>query len=193
MLRELRMPERSEDEIRVMVGGGIANLAERCLSCDVAPSSELVAKAIAVFHCCYAIENGRSASPFPGVFAGLESFRRMGLKMAVITNKSAAFTEPLLISSGLADYFEFAVSGDSLPQKKPHPLPLLHACERLGSPPQHNLHIGDSKHDVSAARAAGCPVFCVPYGYNEGEDVHKLDCDAIVSTLEQAATLISAI
>ena len=55
-----------------------------------------------------------------------------------------------------------------------------------------NLHIGDSRHDAGAARAAGCPVFLVPYGYNEGEDVRNLDCDAIVESLDQAGDLIAA-
>ena len=111
--------------------------------------------------------------------------------MAVITNKSKAFTDPLLASSGLAQYFEFSVSGDSLPEKKPHPMPLWHACERLGTAPANNLHIGDSRHDAGCARAAGCRVFLVPYGYNEGDDVRKLDCDAIVASLDHAADLIS--
>ena len=83
------------------------------------------------------------------------------------------------------------MSGDSLPERKPHPLPLLHACERLGTDPAANLHIGDSRHDAAAARAAGCPIFLVPYGYNEGEDVRKLDCDAIVASLEAAADLLA--
>ena len=83
------------------------------------------------------------------------------------------------------------MSGDSLPEKKPHPMPLLHACQRLGTVPAENLHIGDSRHDAAAARAAGCPVFLVPYGYNEGEDVQGIDCDAIVVSLAEAARRIA--
>jgi hypothetical protein len=111
----------------------------------------------------------------------------------VITNKAAAFTEPLLLATELAPWFGFAVSGDSLPEKKPHPMPLLHACERMGTRPAENLHIGDSRHDAAAARAAGCPVFIVPYGYNEGDDVQGIDCDAIVASLAEAARRIARI
>ena len=118
---------------------------------------------------------------------GLAAFRDAGLRMAVITNKAGAFTEPLLAVTGLASWFEFAVAGDTLPEKKPHPMPVLHACERLGSRPEENLHIGDSKHDAHAARAAGCPVYLVPYGYNEGDDVRDIACDAIVGSLLEAA------
>ncbi|HUW37537.1 MAG TPA: phosphoglycolate phosphatase [Rhodocyclaceae bacterium] len=192
MLRELGLPQRPENEIRDFVGRGIDNLVLRCLSRDQAPTLEAHERALAVFRRHYAATNGKAAQPFPGVVDGLEHFRKMGLKMAVITNKAAAFTGPLLVATGLNQYLEFAVSGDTLAEKKPHPLPLLHACERLGTLPGNNLHIGDSKHDAEAARAAGCPVFCVPYGYNEGCDVRELDCDAIVASIEAAAILIDA-
>lgn len=193
MLQELGLPAREEREIRDFVGRGIASLVLRCLTRNTPPSAEEHARAVEVFMRHYAIFNGLASRTFPGVIEGLESFRRMGLKMAVITNKPSAFTEPLLSATGLAPYLEFAVSGDSLAEKKPHPLPLLYACERLGTRAENNLHIGDSKHDTAAARAAGCPVFCVPYGYNEGEDVRKLDCDAIVASLEEAAQLVNTV
>ena len=190
MLRELGLPERHDEEIRRFVGRGIPNLVQRCVTRETAPNAAFLARANEVFRRHYALTNGQRSIPYPGVLAGLATFRRMGLPMACITNKAAAFTEPLLHMTGLADYLALAVSGDTLPEKKPHPLPLLYACEQLGVAPSHNLHIGDSKHDTFAARAAGCPVFCVPYGYNEGGDVRELDCDAIVSTLDEAATRI---
>ena len=197
-LAELGLPECSEGDIRRWVGRGILHL----VGCFVNSKGDaaLHDRAMQIFRRHYANFNGREARPYPGVVEGLEKFRAMGLpaglntglRMAVITNKSAAFTGPLLAASGLAQYFEFALSGDSLAEKKPHPLPLLHACERLGTTPAFNLHIGDSRHDAGCARAAGCPVFLVPYGYNEGEDVRKLDCDAIVESLDHAADLVAA-
>jgi phosphoglycolate phosphatase len=108
----------------------------------------------------------------------------------VITNKAADFTLPLLESTGLAGYFKVVVSGDLLPKLKPDPMPLVWACGRLGVSPAEALFIGDSVNDFRAARAAGCHVFLLPYGYNEGRDVHELDCDAIVPTVEAAAQRI---
>lgn len=188
-LKQLSLPDCSEEAMRRYVGRGILHLVRCFLPEDSA--AELMERATTIFRHHYSRENGRTARPYPGTMEGLEKFRAQGLRLAVITNKSTAFTEPLLISSGLAKYFEFSVSGDTLPEKKPHPLPLWHACERLGSAPVANLHIGDSRHDAGCARAAGCPVFLVPYGYNEGEDVRKLDCDAIVESLDHAADLIA--
>lgn len=88
------------------------------------------------------------------------------------------------------DYFELVLSGDSLPRKKPDPLPLLHACQFFQIEPHQLLLIGDSLNDAIAARAAGCAIFCVPYGYNEGQDVKALDCDAIVPSIAAATEII---
>ena len=113
-----------------------------------------------------------------------------GFRLGCITNKVARYTEPLLKGIGLADYFELVLSGDTLPEKKPHPLPLLHAAEFFGTTPAQVLLIGDSLNDAVAARAAGCPVFCVPYGYNHGKPVDGLDLDAVIENLPAALKLI---
>ena len=188
MLRELGRPELPIETIAAFIGRGIPKLVARCLP-DL--DDDAVDQAQAVFRRHYAVENGRRSRLFPGVLEGLQAFRAAGLPMAVITNKAAAFTEPLLVATQLNSWFEFAVSGDTLAHKKPHPAQLLHACERMGTVPAENLHIGDSHHDAVAARAAGCPVFIVPYGYNEGEDVQGIDCDAIVTSLAEAARRVT--
>ncbi|HWS74556.1 MAG TPA: phosphoglycolate phosphatase [Quisquiliibacterium sp.] len=141
----------------------------------------------------YRRENGRNARVYPGVVEGLEAMRAMGLRLAVVTNKPSAFTGPLLEQCGLARFFDLVVSGDSLPRKKPDPLPMRHVCETFGLPPSQVVAIGDSMNDAIAARAAGLPVFVVPYGYNEGRDVRSLEADAIVSTLLEAAELIEPV
>ena len=193
MLHELGLPGRAEEEIRRFVGRGIPTLVQRCLPTDWMPDDAARERALEAFRRHYARVNGQQSRPYPGVIEGLDAMRRLGLPLAVITNKAAAFAEPLLAAQGLLDYFEFVVAGDSLAQKKPHPLPLQNACARLGSQPSDNLHIGDSAIDVACARAAGCPVIALPYGYNEGEDVRKLACDAIVASLVEAAALICAL
>jgi phosphoglycolate phosphatase len=98
----------------------------------------------------------------------------------------------LLERTGLYSYFEIVYGGDSLPKKKPDPYPLLKVCEDFGLQPREVVAIGDSSNDAQAARAAGCKVLNVPYGYNHGESIHNVDSDGIVSTLLDAAQLISA-
>jgi phosphoglycolate phosphatase len=121
------------------------------------------------------------------VLEGLQAFKALDLPLGVITNKAEAFTLPLLQRTGLFPFFDVIVSGDVLPRAKPDPMPLLWASGRLGVSPVEVLMIGDSVHDFHAGRAAGCHVFLVPYGYNEGRDIRELACDGIVSTLSEAA------
>lgn len=192
MLAEIGAPARTPAEVHSFVGKGMAVLVERCLTHGRAPDADLLLLGIEVFKRHYGEVNGRYTRIYPGVIEGLQAWRASGLKMGVVTNKPAIFTEVLLDRMGLADYFDVVVSGDTTAFKKPHPEPIRHACEWLGVAPEDNLHIGDSKNDIAAARAAGSVAFCVPYGYNEGEPVDSAECDALVSDLlaayEQALT-----
>ena len=123
-------------------------------------------------------------------YAALQALKAAGYRLACITNKAAKFTLPLLKDTGLRDYFELILSGDSLPRTKPDPLPLLQACKQFGVTPDQLLLIGDSMNDAQAARAAGCHIFCVPYGYNHGEPVEPLDLDRVVGSVFEASQLI---
>ena len=186
MLAELEAPPRSETEIHRFVGKGMAVLVERCLTHAAPPAAETLQRGIEAFRRHYATVNGENARIYPGVREGLDLWRAHGLRLGVVTNKPAQFTEPLLLRTGLAGYFSVIVSGDTTAEKKPHPEPILHACRQLGVAPARNLHIGHSANDILAARAAGCQAYCVPYGYNEGRPVDSADCDALVSDLVAA-------
>lgn len=192
MLREMGRAPLDVERIRTFVGKGIPKLVERTLAASFGqmPASDLTARALPAFERCYAEVNGRHSELYPGVSEGLRALRDKGLPLACMTNKSARFTAPLLDHLRLAGYFEQVVAGDTLPQKKPDPAQLLHACRGFGVDPSDMLVIGDSGNDAQAARAAGCPVFCVPYGYNEGHDVRQLNVDAIVASLLEASRLI---
>ena len=192
MLAELGMPTLEEAVIRTFVGKGIVNLVQRTLANDLeaAVDPALIERALPIYDRCYKEVNGRHTTIYPGVQEGLARLTAAGFPLACVTNKSTRFTLPLLDYVDLARYFQQVVAGDTLPQKKPDPAPLLHACQVFGIAPRDMLMIGDSLNDTQAARAAGCPVFCVTYGYNEGHDVRTLDTDAVVETLDEAARLV---
>lgn len=193
MLAELGEPPRSQAEVHSFVGKGMAVLVERCLTRGAPPPAGQIHAGIESFKRHYTEVNGLFTQVYPGVREGLAAWKAAGVKMGVVTNKPGMFTEALLERMGMAGDFDVIVSGDTTAHKKPHPEPILHACRILGTRPAGNLHIGDSENDILAARAAGCPVFCVPYGYNEGRPVDSADCDALVSdflaALERARTL----
>ena len=128
--------------------------------------------------------NGAHAPVYPGAQAGLERLRGAGLALACVTNKPREFAVALLERRGLAGYFAHVLGGDSFERRKPDPLPLLRAAAALGSVPANTLVIGDSANDAIAARAAGCPVVLVSYGYNHGEPVAGIGADAIIDRID---------
>lgn len=182
MAAELGMPPRSEDEVRVFVGRGIPNLVERCLG-GRAQNAALLQQAIEVFKRCYRARNGERAAPYSGAHDTLSALRAAGFRLACVTNKAADFTLPLLDQMDMRHHFASVVSGDTLPQKKPDPAPLLHAARELGVPPAALLHVGDSYNDIDCARNAGVPVLGVPWGYSEGRVLDAKDCDGLLSSL----------
>ncbi len=193
MLKELARPALDEAQVRAFVGKGIANLVKRALvgALSGEPDAALFERAMPLYLDCYERVNGKHATLYPGVLEGLDALQAAGFPLACVTNKSERFTLPLLAQMRLDRYFSLTVGGDTLPKRKPDPLPLTHICGHFGVAPAQALMIGDSLNDAQAARAAGCPVFCVPYGYNEGADVHELDVDAIVESIFAAVKLIT--
>lgn len=111
-----------------------------------------------------------SSDLFPGMVDVLEAVEARGLRWGVVTNKPARFTEPLLDHLGLSARAACVVSGDTCPQSKPHPGPLLHACRQTASRPEDCLYVGDARRDVEAATAAGMPTLVAMYGYIAEDD-----------------------
>jgi phosphoglycolate phosphatase len=194
MLSELGLDPVAPERVREFIGQGIPHLVRRTLEASLGapPDERRVGSAMKGFFFHYEKRNGRSATAYAGVRDGLAALRAKGYPLACVTNKTAHFALPLLDATGLAGYFSAVVSGDTLPKKKPAPDPLIEACSRLGVAPAVALMIGDSMNDALAARAAGCPVFLVPYGYTEGADVQGIECDGIVPTLLHVAGLLKS-
>lgn len=194
MLRDLGRPPASQELLMSYIGNGITWLVKRALTGEMhaEPDPDLFRQALPVFEKHYD-EVLRQSSPFPGVMQSMDALKAAGFRLGCITNKSARFTGPLLESSGLASYFDIVVSGDTLPEKKPNPLPVQHCAQFFGVPPETLLMIGDSRNDVLAARSAGSPVFVVPYGYNHGKPVTDLDADAVIPALSGALPLINRV
>lgn len=195
MLRDLGLPPVDVAKIRSFIGNGIANLVKRALTGEMhgEPETALFGRALPLFRQHYAAVLTCETRPYPGALEGVGALREAGFALACVTNKAAIFTLPLLEAMKLKDAFQLVLSGDSLPQKKPDPLPLRHAAEFFGCRTDEMLLIGDSLNDTLAANAAGCPVFLVPYGYNGGRDVHEQNCDAVIASLPEALKLIEKV
>jgi phosphoglycolate phosphatase len=192
LLAELGHAPLPKDTIRALVGKGIANLLQRALALARgvpadAIGGDTLADALPRYQRHYAAVLGRETLPFPGMTEGLLRLRAMGFPLAIVTNKTARFVQPHLQHAGIEEHFALVIGGDTLPTKKPDAGPLLHVAAAFGIPPARLLMVGDSINDVLSARAAGCPVLVLPYGYNEGLPVQSLDADGIVPSLAAVA------
>ena len=183
------------DQVIEMVGKGSENLVKSALNhfnslhalvniaCGAINSEANTVFALARYLAHYEVISGQHAALYPGVLDGLRAAQAAGLVMACVTNKPVAFAQPLLQHLGLAGFFSHVFGGDSFARKKPDPTPLLKTCDALGTLPARTLMVGDSSNDAEAARAAGCPVVLVTYGYNHGQPIRAVDADGWVDSL----------
>jgi phosphoglycolate phosphatase len=193
MLSRLELPSVSQAEVIDCVGKGTDHLLRGILGkfLNAAQVEQRFEQARALYMDHYLAINGMHSALYPEVAEGLAAMRELGLRMACVTNKPYRLACDLLEKTGLASNFELVYGGDSLPRKKPDPLPMLQVAQDFGLRPEQILAIGDSSNDAQAARSAGCKVLIVPYGYNHGLPVQTIDADGIVGSLNEAARLLA--
>lgn len=193
-LAERGWPPIAASEVQRMIGRGSPALMERAAAFQGRPLDEAAKAALLerFFHHYEFLEASGEfkAMPYPGAAECLRALHEAGLRIAVVTNKHERFATGLLKALALSGWVDRVVGGDSCPRRKPDPAPLLFACEQLGAAAAHALMVSDSINDVQAARGAGIPVICVPYGYNEGADPRLLPCDGFVESLADLPGLL---
>lgn len=193
MLTSLNRPIFDENIIRFWVGNGAHTLVQRALlgksEIDEPIDESLFESALDTFLSYYAKNACVETSAYPEVIDTLLTLKEKGYVLAIITNKPYMFIEPILESLGIKNLFSLSLGGDSLEEKKPHPLPLLHACAKLNIKAENAIMIGDSKNDILAAHAANIDSIGVSYGYNYGEAITaynpKLVVDNFMDLLER--------
>lgn len=187
VLDERGLPAAGEARVRDWVGNGARKLVERAL--EHALGEDVDDACLEAAHQAFLRHYGEAPCVrtrlFPGVREALEGLRARGLPLALVTNKPHAFIAPILTTLGLDGLFAVTLGGDSLPRKKPDPLPLTHVAEQLGIAPGQALMVGDSRHDIEAGRRAGFRTLAVPYGYNHGEPVGLAGPDGEVESLRE--------
>ena len=192
MMERLGGSPRGEAAVRNWVGNGVERLVRRALigQLDGDPIDADFERALPIFLELYAENTSQRSLLYPGVREGIDYLKAAGYALGCVTNKAAQFTEPLLRDLGVRDDFSIVVSGDTLPRKKPDPMPLLHAAEHFGVRPADALMIGDSVSDVKAARAAEFGIVCMSYGYNHGVDIRTADPDAVIDSMVELPGLL---
>jgi phosphoglycolate phosphatase len=177
------------DFVRTLIGKGTENLLSRVFERTLGfqHGSPQLAKQVEVsmpiYLRHYAALNGEHAHVYPGVKECLFKLTQMGIPMACVTNKPTGLAKALLHKMQLDAHFQLICGGDAFDQRKPHPLPLLRACDALLAAPAQTIMVGDSMNDAQAAAAAGCPVVLVTYGYNHGQPILREPAIAHVDNL----------
>ena len=197
--REAATVEMNAATVEQMIGKGSLHLINLVLNhafvqsgraYNAIDSVALNERAQASYQQHYAAINGQHSTVYPGVLEGLSHLQQNGLALVCLTNKPRAFALSLLKLKNLDGFFSEVFGGDSFERKKPDPLPLVKACEFLGTLPARTLMIGDSSNDAQAARGAGCPVLLVTYGYNHGMPIRDVDADGYIDALAELHLLL---
>lgn len=185
MLLQMQLPPIDRERVERFVGKGSEHLIRSVLAAVAPDAQARYDEAWSAYQTHYLRINGTRSEVYAGAVQGLERLRAAGVPLVCLTNKPGEFARALLALKGLDGFFTQVFGGDAFERKKPDPMPLVKACEALGTAPARTLMVGDSANDAQAARAAGCPVVLVTYGYNHGEPVRRVGADAYVDSLAQ--------
>ncbi|MCH9740285.1 MAG: phosphoglycolate phosphatase [Epsilonproteobacteria bacterium] len=176
MLGKLNRDTFSSDTIHYWVGNGAEMLVKRALSgkreIDENLDTALVNEAVKIFLDFYSKNLAVETVPYPNVPQTLQKLKEHGYTLAIVTNKPFEFVKPILETLELSALFELHLGGNSLEERKPHPMPLLHVCEALEVTVEESVMVGDSKNDILAANACNMQSIGLSYGYNYGEDIN---------------------
>lgn len=172
-LGALQLPAAGIARVTTWIGNGADIMVERALSWALQrqPEADELRDGRALFDQFYAETAEAGTTLFPQVAQVLEKLSAAGIPLALVTNKPTPFIAPLLRALGIDSYFSLVIGGDDVAAKKPHPAPLFLVLGKFGLLPQELLFVGDSRNDILAAQAAGCPCVGMSYGYNYGEPI----------------------
>lgn len=162
---------------RALIGEGFRK-GDRVL--DTVRLPELVERFVAF----YAAEIAAETRPYPGLVDALARLSRRGFGLAVCTNKRVVLADAVLKGTGLYTLFAAVIGGDSLPEQKPHPRPLLEAIARAGGRADRAVMVGDSETDIATARAADVPVIAVDFGYG-GRPAAEFGADVVIGHYDE--------
>ena len=186
-LRAIGLAEVKQVQVDHWIGQGTRELLIQALALReqvevaVVRRSDTLAPIAAEFGRHYQRRCGSRSRLYPQVRETLQALRARGLKLAVVTNKEARYTRPVLDAHGLLGLLDHVVSGDTLATRKPDPAGIASCLLRFAVPRQRALFVGDSSIDVATARNAGVAVWALPYGYNMGQPIAACGPDRVIA------------
>lgn len=195
-LVDMGLPSRPLGDVTRLIGHGTRELMKGLLSQAREAGQGAVVERLDVervmqcFEGHYQDTTGTDSRLYPGCLEGLVRLRDAGIQMSCVTNKEHRFAQQVLAVTHLAPFFRLLVGGDSLAQKKPHPLVIEHCLNAHGVLSSQAAHVGDSSIDVQTARRAGVAAWALPYGYNGGQPIEASEPDAVFASIDHIADLV---
>jgi len=175
MLAGFGRPSLTPASVRGLVGKGARNLVRRALASD---SEEAIARGLALFVAYNSAHVADKSALYPGMGEALRQLAGDGIRLAVISNKPESLCHLIMEALGIALHFEFICGGDTFPEMKPSPLPLVRTLERLGISAGDAVMVGDSINDIEAGQRAGITTIGCTWGYGGPEELTGADCRA---------------
>lgn len=199
LLREQGLPNVGEGLVANWIGHGTRELMTQAyahaaqIHVDTVRRAGTMDELMPRFWHFYMQRCGTRSRLYPQVLDTLRVLRQARVRMAVVTNKEQRFTAAVLMAHQIRHFFDLVISGDTLTAKKPDALPVRHCLEVLKVEPTRAVFVGDSQIDVDTARAAGVPIWAVPYGYNLGNPIAQAKPDRIIPTIHAVAEAVASV
>ena len=194
MLESLGRKGFDEVTIRGWIGNGATTLVKRALSgqreVDDSIDNRVFEEALSIFFDFYEKNLAVHTITYPNVIRTLKILRNRNYRLVIITNKPFVFVAPILNSLGIMEFFEYFIGGDSLPEKKPSPQPLLHICDKFNISIDESVMIGDSKNDILSANASHMQSIAVTYGYNYEEYIGIHNPTIVIDNFEKLVEIL---
>jgi phosphoglycolate phosphatase len=164
---------------KVVSAGGRAILRSGLPGADEARIAELLPRYLDL----YAARGNVSTHLYDGIDEVLRDLESRGIDWGIVTNKVGWLAGPVIERLQLTTRCKALVAGDTLPQRKPDPAPVLHACALIGADPTRTIFVGDDLRDIEAGRDAGARTVAAAWGYLNGGDPHAWGADVVVDTI----------
>lgn len=181
------------EDVEMLIGDGMLTLISKGFEAvDAAVDDAILADVLATYRQAYLDQPVVHAYLYEGMIDVFDDLAAKGIPFGLCTNKTESSGRGVLDHFGLTERFGAIIGGDTTPERKPKPEPLLEALRQLNTAPENAVMIGDSKADFGAARNAGTKAILVDWGYSS-VDVHSLGADAVISSYQGFSDVLSRV
>lgn len=189
-LKEMKLPQISEEQCRLFVGNGARVLIEKALGSSGSENLDRVEEAMQIYGRIFDANCTYHVVPYEGITEMLESMKNRGLKLAVLSNKPHKQAVHVVETIFGKETFQWIQGQIDTVPRKPDPTAVLQIAEKLGATPEETLYIGDSEVDVATGKNAQMHTVGVTWGFRGKEVLEDAGAELIVDSPEEIMNMI---